>query len=312
MKNKELLLIDGNYLFYKSYYGHKKDTGEFSATYGFARMILYIITKNIDQDIIVLFDSEESKNFRKEDESYKQNRKPMDSKLKEQIPYMKEFLTILNIEQYEDPEWEADDLIASVISQNWDKYSKFNIFTGDKDLFQLVNAKTNVWYSLKGVSKIKIINKQNFQKETGLKNGRQIVEEKILLGDKSDNISGVKGIGEKSSPHILKHYQTVLEAIEDDFKKLNPTQQQKFRKFLTPEIDNISSKKELLEIVRNIPVDIDFKNLKHAYTNKKKVREFGKKIHREKPLMRYVNQMISEKIKLKETREYSPQTKKKW
>ncbi|MBQ4270183.1 MAG: hypothetical protein IJB97_11115, partial [Clostridia bacterium] len=138
-------------------------------------------------------------------DEYKAGRKPMPDDLVVQLPVLKDVLTAMGIKICELPGYEADDVIGTIAK-------KFNvqtyIYTGDRDAYQLVDGTTNVCFTRKGVSDILELNVENFQDEVGL-TPPQIIDFKALMGDKSDHIPGVAGIGEKSARQLLENYETL-------------------------------------------------------------------------------------------------------
>ena len=127
---------------------------------------------------------------------------PCRKKLAVQVPVLKELLSLMKIKICEMEGYEADDIIGT-LSKRF-KVQTY-IYTGDRDSYQLVDETTSVCYTRKGVSDILELSRENFQKETGLQPA-QIIDLKSLMGDKSDNIPGVPGIGEKSAMQLIGQY----------------------------------------------------------------------------------------------------------
>jgi len=153
----------------------------------------------------VAFDLHEPTFRHKEYAEYKAGRRPMDEALKAQIPVIKDILRAMGIKLCELAGYEADDIVGT-LSVKFPLISY--IYTGDRDSYQLVSEKTNVCYTKRGVSDILLLTAENFEEKTGLK-PCQIIDLKALMGDKSDNIPGVPGIGEKTAFELLKKYDTL-------------------------------------------------------------------------------------------------------
>lgn len=203
---EKFVLIDGNSLLNRAYYATPvfttKDGLPTNGVFGFVKLLLKIISDKKPEYIAVAFDLR-APTFRHEMYGeYKAGRKPMPEELVVQLPILKEVLNLMGIRICELKGYEADDVIGT-LSKKFDVHSY--IYTGDRDSYQLVSEKTNVCYTRKGVSDILELSKENFKDEVGLE-PLQIIEEKALMGDKSDNIPGVAGVGEKSAMTLLEKY----------------------------------------------------------------------------------------------------------
>ena len=150
---------------------------------------------------------------------YKAGRKPMPEELVVQVPILKEVLKLMGIKICELQGYEADDLLGTIAKKF---KTQTYIYTGDRDSYQLVDDTTSVCFTRKGVSDILELNQENFKDETGVA-PLQIVELKALMGDKSDHIPGVAGVGEKSALALVQKYGTidgVYEHIDEIFGAL--------------------------------------------------------------------------------------------
>ena len=202
----KFVLIDGNSLLNRAYYATPvftaKDGFPTNGIFGFVKLLLKIISDKKPSYLAVAFDLH-APTFRHEMYAdYKAGRKPMPEDLVVQVPVLKEVLSLMNIRICELAGYEADDVIGTLAR-------KFGvqtyIYTGDRDSYQLVDENTSVCYTRKGVSDILELSAENFQSEVGL-NPAQIIDLKALMGDKSDNIPGVPGVGEKSAMQLLADY----------------------------------------------------------------------------------------------------------
>lgn len=206
---EKLVLIDGNSLLNRAFYATPvfttKDGLPTNGVFGFVKLILKIMFDKKPTHMAVAFDLRAPTFRHKLYADYKTGRKPMPDDLAAQLPVLKDVLRLMNIRICEMPGYEADDLIGTIAK----KFSiPTYIYTGDRDSYQLVDETTNVCYTKRGVSDILELTAENFKDEIGL-TPAQIIELKALMGDKSDNIPGVAGVGEVSAMNLLNKYGDV-------------------------------------------------------------------------------------------------------
>ena len=248
---EKLLLIDGNSIANRAYYAlpflsnHEgKPSG---AVFGFANIITKLLQEEKPSKIVVAFDHAR-KTFRNEIYSeYKMQRKPSPTELISQFPVIKEMLEKMGIKYFEIAGIEADDIIGT-ISKKY-KGEKF-ILSGDRDLLQLIDNETTVWLTKKGVTEVDKVGKERLKELFGL-SPSQIIDLKGLMGDSSDNIPGVKGVGEKTALSLLEKYgdlENVYLHIEDITGKLKD-------KLIDGKADAFMSKK-LATIKRDCDIDV--------------------------------------------------------
>ncbi len=206
---EKLVLIDGNSLLNRAYYATPIFTTRSgmptNAIFGFVKLLFKILNDVKPEYIVVAFDLKAPTFRHKMYNEYKATRKGMPDDLAAQVKPLKDLLAAMKVATCSKEGLEADDIIGTLSA-------KFNvhsyIYTGDRDSFQLVDDKTDVYYTKRGVSDLQKLNLNNFKSETGL-NPSQVVDLKALMGDKSDNIPGVAGIGEKTARELLAHYSTL-------------------------------------------------------------------------------------------------------
>ena len=213
---KKIILVDGNSLMFRSYYAtaytgnlmQNKQGIYTNAIFGFVNMMSKIIEEE-KTNIFVAFDAG-SKTFRhKQLDTYKGTRKKLPDELLMQIPYIKKYLDILNIKRLEMDEYEADDLIATMAVRAKDAgFDTVKVITGDKDLLQLVEGNIVVGITRKGVGELEEFNQDNFFEKMGFL-PNQVPDYKGLVGDSSDNLPGIKGVGEKTAIKLLSEYKTL-------------------------------------------------------------------------------------------------------
>jgi DNA polymerase I len=223
---KKLILIDGNSLMFRAYYATaytgnlmKSKSGVYTnALSGFVNMMSKIVEENSFSHLFVAFDTAK-KTFRHEQfEDYKGGRKPMPEELGMQIPLMKDYLDIMNIKRLEIEGIEADDLIGTFSRLAYDNFDEIEIYSADRDLLQLVDKKTKMMITKRGVTELEEYTFENFLEKVGV-HPNQMSDYKGLIGDSSDNIPGVRGIGPKTAAKLLEQYQT-LENIIDHIDQL--------------------------------------------------------------------------------------------
>ncbi|WP_349823921.1 DNA polymerase I [Catenibacterium sp. RTP21428st1_B8_RTP21428_210409] len=255
---EELILIDGNSLLFKAFYA-TSDTGNYmvnrngiptNGVYGFARMVEKIISIN-PKYVIVAFDYGK-KTFRNELlDTYKATRKETPQELVPQFALAREYLTAHNITWYEVEGYEGDDIIGTLVDFGEKNNLKVSVYTGDKDANQLISSQTTIYRTVKGVTELDIYNEQTLLDKYGLKPD-QFRDFLGLMGDSSDNIPGIKGVGEKTALKLLHQYGTI-EGLQEHQDEIKGKMGEKIRAGME---DALMSKK-LATILRNIPIDVD-------------------------------------------------------
>lgn len=251
---EELILIDGNSLLFKAFY-----TGNYmvnrngiptNGVYGFARMVEKIISTN-PKYVIVAFDYGK-KTFRNELlDTYKATRKETPQELVPQFALAREYLTAHNITWYEVEGYEGDDIIGTLVDFGEKNNLKVSVYTGDKDANQLISPQTTIYRTVKGVTELDIYNEQTLLDKYGLKPD-QFRDFLGLMGDSSDNIPGIKGVGEKTALKLLHQYGTI-EGLQEHQDEIKGKMGEKIRAGME---DALMSKK-VATILRDIPIDVD-------------------------------------------------------
>ncbi len=248
---ENLVLIDGNSLLNRAFYATPvfttKDGQPTNAVFGFVKLLLKIISDKKPTYLVVAFDMHAPTFRHKMYTDYKAGRKPMPDDLSSQFPILKEVLQIMNIKICEMAGYEADDIIGTLSKRfNVPTY----IYTGDRDAYQLVDENTNVCFTKKGVSDLLELTADNFYDEIGL-TPSQIIEYKALMGDKSDHIPGVAGVGEKSAMALLAEYKD-LDGIYRNIDGIKGALQIK----LITGRDDAYFSRTLATIDTNVPIDV--------------------------------------------------------
>ncbi|MCM1194786.1 MAG: hypothetical protein NC332_02510, partial [Firmicutes bacterium] len=215
MTKQKLLLLDGNSILNRAYFAlpplNDSEGRNVNAVYGFVNVLLKASQDYSADKIIVAFDMR-GRNFRKDIYSeYKANRSGMPDDLAAQMPILHELLALMKVSVVEKSGVEADDIIGT-ISKAYDGDSY--IVSGDRDMFQLVSDKTTVLFTKRGVTDVEVITPSSLMTNYSL-TPHQVIEYKALRGDTSDNIPGVKGVGEKTAMQLLSKYGNIDKLYEN-------------------------------------------------------------------------------------------------
>lgn len=265
----KMLIIDGNSIANRAFYAlpflSNQEGKPSGAVYGFANIILKILQEEKPSHVVVAFDHAR-KTFRNEIFSdYKMQRKPTPEELKSQFPVIKLMLEKMGIFTIEKEGIEADDIIGTIASRfEGKKY----ILSGDRDLFQLIDDDTTIWFTKKGVSEIDRVDEERLQEIFGLR-PNQIADLKGLMGDTSDNIPGVKGVGEKTALSLLEKYKN----IENLYKNIDEISG-KVKEKLQLDKDMAFISKQLATIERNCQIDFDEEKAEFSFSFGQHVYEF--------------------------------------
>lgn len=271
----KFIIIDGNSIINRTFYAIRmltnKENIPTNAIYGFLNILFKILDEDNPSHIAVAFDLKE-KTFRHlEYENYKAQRKGMPNELAVQMPILKEILCAMNIKTLEKSGYEADDIIGTISELCKNQSMECIIVTGDKDDLQLADEKT----------KIKLTTTRNGNSTTEIYDGNKVFEKygitptefidlKALMGDKSDNIPGVAGIGEVTALDLIKKYGSI-EKIYQDIETLNIKETVKNKLVNDKEMAYLS--KRLSTIDKNVPLSINFNECEKTEFNNQKLIE---------------------------------------
>ena len=248
---EKLVLIDGNSLLNRAFYATPlfttKSGTPTNGVFGFVKLMLKIISDKKPTHFAVAFDLRAPTFRHKLYTDYKAGRRPMPDELAVQVPILKDVLRVMKIKICELEGYEADDILGTLAKRfRLPTY----IYTGDRDSYQLVDDTTSVCFTRKGVSDILELTAENFKDETGFVPS-QIIDLKALMGDKSDNIPGVAGVGEKSASTLLDRYFDV----EGVYAHIDEITGVLHDKLVNGQESAIFSKK-LATIDTNVPIDV--------------------------------------------------------
>lgn len=282
---EKLVLIDGNSILNRAFYGiigskmlMTSDGTYTNAIYGFLSILFKIIEENKPQYIAVAFDLKGPTKRHEKYEGYKANRKGMPQELADQMPIMKEILKAMNISIIEKQGYEGDDILGTLSVLGYKNNIEVTILSGDRDTFQLAKECVTIQIPRTKIGKTEVeyFNKQKVEEIYGLE-PRQLIDVKGLMGDPSDNIPGVPGIGEKTALELIKQY----ESIENLYNKIEQGQDNLKGKTKEKIVENKELailSKELGTIDTNVPLETTLEELKIQPWDNEKVYEIFKKL----------------------------------
>ncbi|WP_342253129.1 DNA polymerase I [Spiroplasma endosymbiont of Zeiraphera isertana] len=277
---KKALIIDGNNLLFKAYYAtayqgvnlHSLQGIPTNAVYAFIRMLTKYLKSNNYASVFVAFDAGR-KTFRHETlATYKGKRSETPVELIEQFNLVKIFLDLAQIPWGQINNYEADDIIGSIVKNKIASNYQIDIMSSDKDLLQLLDNNIKILNPQKGMSDLKVITISTFQSEYELL-PYQVTDLKGLMGDSSDNLPGIKGIGQKTAISLLKEYDT-LENIIENVEQLKPN----VSKLIKLNFNNGIICKQLAQLNLNTPItgNLETFNYNVENLNNEKLQDFYK------------------------------------
>ena len=265
----KLILIDGNSLLNRAYYAmavfSTKDGLPTNGIFGFVKLLFKILEDEKPRYLVVTFDVHEPTFRHKMYADYKATRKPMPEDLVVQVPVLKELLTAMGIRILEKAGYEADDLIGT-LSRAFPETETL-IYTGDRDSYQLIDEHTSVCMTRRGVSDVDRLTQDNFYIKEGI-TPAQVIDLKALMGDSSDNIPGVKGIGPKGALSLLQQYRT-LDGVYAHLEDISASVQRK----LCENRENAYLSRTLATIDTHVPIELSLEECELHLPFPEKARE---------------------------------------
>lgn len=300
---EKFLVIDGNSILNRAFYGlgaARMVTAEglhTNAIFGFLNIYYMIMEKFEPNYVAVAFDLKAPTFRHKMFADYKGTRKGMPDELREQVPIIKDVLRAMNVKIFEMEGYEADDILGTIASLNDNNLSKdihTYILTGDRDSYQLISQKTSIIFpSNKGSKTDYTVYTPELLKEEKNIEPYQVVDVKSLMGDASDNIPGVKGIGEKTAYTLIEKY-TTMENIYANIDTLDASP--KIIEKLKADKDMASMSYTLATINRNVPLEYTLEDVVVKEINKEALFPLFKKLAFNKFLSKYDFDGVSEEI----------------
>lgn len=259
--NEKLIILDGNSLLNRAFYALPPLTNaeglHTNAIYGFANM-LFKMRDEIKPDYIVCTFDRKAPTFRHQEyKDYKAGRKKMPPELAEQFPVVKDFLKLLAIDSFEIDGFEADDLIGTLSVYAEKKGIEVYIVTGDRDALQLATDNVKVIITKKGITEKEIYDRKRMIEDFGV-TPTQFIDVKGLMGDSSDNIPGVPGIGEKTAFKLISKYGSIENVLSD----VENISGKKIKESLMENCEQAIFSKKLATIMTDVPIEIDMDSIK--------------------------------------------------
>ncbi len=259
---EKLVLLDGYSLMYRAYHALSTpmtapDGTPTNAVHGFIMMLLKIAQEEKPDLLGVAFDTHE-KTFRaKMYDAYKATRKPMPDDLRAQDPVIRELIGLMGIPIVQLPGYEADDILGTISRMCEEQGRRAVLVTGDRDSFQLAGENTSILYTRRGIADTCLVTPEYIMENYGLE-PKKLIDVKGLMGDASDNIPGVPGVGEKTALKLIQDLGS-LEAVLDT---AGERQTGKLRERLMENRELAVMSKALATIDRNVPIEPDFSQWK--------------------------------------------------
>lgn len=255
----KLILIDGNSIANRAFYALpllSNSSGlHTNAVYGFTTMLLKLIEEQKPTHFMVAFDAGKVTFRHKDYEQYKGGRAKTPSELSEQFPVLKDLLKAFGITQFELEGYEADDIIGTLTKLADEQGVEVLVVTGDKDMLQLSSSNVTIALTRKGISEVELYDPAFIQEKYGL-SPMQIIDLKGLMGDSSDNIPGIPGVGEKTALKLLHQYGSVEEVLDhaDELKG-------KMKEKVQTHADDARMSKDLATIFREVPMELSLEEM---------------------------------------------------
>ena len=269
-KRKKLVLIDGHAMIHRAFHAVPEDmstrSGEVvNATFGFTMLLMKALNDEKPDYIAMTFDRPVPTFRHQQFAEYKAHRPTMPEIMRPQFGRIREVVEAFGIPIYEKDGFEADDVLGTLSVQATNEDVDTIIFTGDMDTLQLVDDHVTVKVAKRGISEVETYDEAAVMKRYGIE-PRQLPDFKGLVGDKSDNIPGVPGVGEKTASKLISEYGSV-ENILEHFAELKPKEQ----RLLQEHEEQARQSKYLATIVRDVPVQLDLEGARNGQANRDKV-----------------------------------------
>lgn len=273
--DKRIIIIDGNSLVNRAFYAlpplTTKEGKHTNAIYGFVTMLLKVMEDYKPDYIGVAFDKKAPTFRHKEYTDYKAGRKKMPQELAEQLEPLKEVLDAFQIYRIELEGFEADDLIGTLAKYCESEGLESLIVTGDRDALQLTSDRTKVLFTKKGISQLEIYDDVKVMEDYEV-TPLQFIDLKGLMGDKSDNIPGIAGVGEKTAIKLLKQFGSIENLIQNTDQVVG----EKLKEKIMNSREDAMLSKRLATIITNVPIDINLDKLKKRDGDLQKLMELFK------------------------------------
>ena len=262
-----MMILDGNSLINRAFYALPPFTSAeglpTNAVHGFLTMLFRLQRDHKPDYWAVTFDKSKPTVRIEQYTAYKAQRKETPEALRPQFDYLKEILQVLAVPILELDGFEADDIIATVTDRAVRAGMQVSIYSGDRDALQLVSPSTTVYFTKRGITDVECYDEQKLMEKYNLKPS-QIIDLKGLMGDVSDNIPGIPGVGEKTALKLLLEYGTVENVLENKHKVSGV----KLRASLTDYAEQALLSKRLATMISDVPIEFELEDLKWREPNR--------------------------------------------
>ena len=295
---KKFMVIDGNSIINRAFYGvpllSTKEGIYTNAVYGFLNILIKYLESDRPDYLAVAFDVREKTFRHKRYDGYKAQRKGMPEELAMQMPLLKEVLAAMNITMIEKPGYEADDIIGTIAANCDEAGIECIITTGDRDSFQLASENTSIYLTSTrmGKSETKVITPEKIMEDYGVL-PKGMIDIKSLMGDSSDNIPGVAGIGEKTAVKLINEYKT-LDGVYENIDSIKGAVKTKLEN--DKEMAYLSY--ELAEIFTQVPIEFEPEKFEIKEFDKEKLAEIFTRLEFTKLLDKFGIESKKEEEKL--------------
>lgn len=277
-KKEKLIAIDGTSLIYRFFFAiqnemRNKEGQSTRGIYGFLSMVFKLIEDYKPDYFVVAWDLKGPTFRHKQYEGYKANRKPMPDDLASEMPILQSVLEALDIKNMSLAGYEADDILGTISKRAEAKDMDVLIVTGDRDALQLASDNVKVMINKKGITNFDMYDRKAMIKEYGM-TPEQFIDLKALMGDSSDNIKGVPGVGKVTGQKLIQEYGS----IENLKNKIDEISKPKLKQSLLDYKDILEDNKTLVTIVRDVPIEFDFEDLKFDEIDREKTKEWFVKL----------------------------------
>lgn len=258
---KKFLLIDGSSLIFRAFFAIRnlttKDGIHTNAVYGFLNMYRNALDLIKPDYVVVAFDKAGPTIRNKDYEEYKGTRDKTPPELSMQFGMLKDILDSLNVIHLDSHDYEADDILGTLSKKAGEEGIQSYLLTGDRDYFQLVTESAHVLYTKKGISELEIYDIDKIKERYDI-NPLDLIEVKGLMGDTSDNIPGVPGVGEKTAIKLIKEYGN----IEKIYENLDKVSGKKLKENLEDNMEIAYMSRKLGKIITDVPLDQEIEDFK--------------------------------------------------
>ncbi len=295
---KKLFIVDVSSWFFRAFYAVRPLSTASglptNAVYGYLQMVSKLIKEKNPEYIAFCYDRKEPSFRRDIDPNYKANRGEMPEELVPQMPYIKKVAPLMGIASFEKKGFEADDLIGTLCHRAEQWGLDVVIASGDKDFGQLINKSVTMLDTMKGIC----YDEKGVLEKWGIR-PEQFIDYLALVGDASDNIPGVRGVGPKGAQKLIVEYET----LDGIYKNLDKIKSQSVRDKLSENKENAYLSKKLVTIVTDIELNVELDDLKKQPLDEDGLRSFLKELEFEKLEKNLLNQKSAVKGESKKTKE---------